>query len=269
MLEFLRPEPLAVVAASKLESSGNWIAVGYFAGKPDQVSLDLIAAASGIGSFEVSKVEETDWVSKIKKDLRPIEAGLFWIHGSHEIGAAPVGLIPIEIDASLAFGTGHHGTTRGCLRLMCNMRARGMKPAQVCDVGCGTGVLAIAATKLWNCPVMACDNDPRAVAVASANLAKNNAGRSVHLVNCDGFASGEFRKRGPFDLAVANILSGPLLRLAPDFAANVRIGGTVVLSGMLESETYEVYCAYRHAGFSVFGRLEIEGWVSLELVRSG
>ena len=269
MLEFLRPEPLAVVAASKLDSSGHWMAVGYFAAKPNRVSLALIAAASGSGSFEVSKVEEIDWVSKVQDDLRPVEAGKFWIRGSHVKGAVPAGLIPIEIDASQAFGTGHHGTTRGCLKVMCDMQARGMKPAQVCDLGCGTGVLAIAATKLWNCPVTACDNDPCAVAVASANLTKNNAERSVHLVNCDGFAAGEFRKSGPFDLAVANILSGPLLGLAPDFSANVRIGGTVILSGILESETYEVCCAYRHAGFSVSGRLEIEGWVTLELVRSG
>lgn len=269
MLELLRPEPLAVAAASRQDGSGNWMAVGYFAGRPSRVSLDLIAAASGSGSFEVSRVEEIDWVSRVQEDLRPVEAGRFWIHGSHETGAVPAGLIPIEIDASLAFGTGHHGTTRGCLRVMCNLQARGMQPLQVCDLGCGTGVLAIAAAKLWNCPVTACDSDPCAVAVASANLTKNNAGRPVHLVNCDGFAAAEFRKRAPFDLAIANILSGPLLRLAPDFAANVRTGGTVVLSGILESETYEVYRAYRHAGFSVSGRLEIEGWVTLELVRSG
>lgn len=269
LLALTSPEPLAVVVEVGPGSGGEWTAACYFAEEPNSIELDLLAVTCGCGRFEVSRVAETDWVLKVQKDHRPVSAGSFWIHGKHVSADVPTGLIPIEIDRSLAFGTGHHETTQGCLEAMSGLNSRGFRPARVCDVGCGTGILAIAAVRLWGCTAFACDCDEGAVEVAIENAARNRVGDSVRLICCDGLSDDRIKRGGPFDLAVANILSGPLVKLAPDLAEGVREGGRLILSGLLLSEGQEVADSFGRAGFAVAARLGRNDWLTLELVRSG
>ena len=269
LVEQLRPEPVAVAVEVNSDRKGKWKAACLFAEMPNQVELDLLAAACGCGQFEVCEVAETDWVSKVQEEQLPIPAGRFWIHSSHQAASAAGVRIPIEIDPSLAFGTGHHETTQGCLEVMSDLNSRGFKPMRACDVGCGTGILAIAAAKLWQCAVTACDNDSCAVEVAVGNLERNRVEQSVQLICCDGFSDDVFRSGGPFDLAVANIMSGPLMRLAPSFANNVKNGGRLVLSGLLENEGGQVAATFENVGFAVSGSRRKNDWLTLELIRSG
>ena len=263
------PEPLAVVVEVGPGATGEWTAACYFPGEPNTVELDLLAAACGCGSFTVSRVAETDWVLKVQEGHRPVAAGHFWIHGNHVSDDAPAGLIPIGIDRSLAFGTGHHETTQGCLEAMSAMDSHGFRPAKVCDVGCGTGILAIAAVRLWGCTAIACDLDEGAIEVATGNVARNRVGGSVQLVCCDGLSDDRITRGGPFDLVVANILSGPLMKLAADLSDSVRKGGRLILSGLLQTEDQEVADSFGMVGFAVADRIGRNDWLTLELVRCG
>ena len=268
LLALTEPEPLAVVVETG-SGGGDWTAACYFAGEPNSIELDLLAAACGCGPFAVSEVAETDWVLKVQEDHRPVSAGNFWIHGYHESAEVPAGLMPIEINRSLAFGTGHHETTQGCLEAMSGLGSRGFRPARVCDVGCGTGILAIAAVKLWGCAAIACDCDEGAIEVAAENAERNGVQGSVQLICCDGLSDDRIMRGGPFDLVVANILSGPLIRLAADFSGSVRKGGRLVLSGLLKTEGEEAAVAFGRAGFAVETRFVRGDWLTLELVRCG
>ena len=269
LLALTSPEPLAVVVEVGPGGGGDWIAACYFAGEPNSIELDLLAASCGCWPFAVSRVAETDWVLKVQEDHRPVAAGTFWIHGKHVSAEVPAGLIPIEIDRSLAFGTGHHETTQGCLEAMSGLSSLGFRPTRVCDVGCGTGILAIAAVRLWGCKAIACDCDEGAVDVAIENAARNRVADSVRLICCDGLSDDRIRRGCPFDLVVANILSGPLVKLAPDLSDGVRRGGRLILSGLLKSEGQEVADSFGRAGFAVEARFGRNDWLTLDLVRCG
>lgn len=269
LLALTSPEPLAVVVEIGPGGAGEWTAACYFAEEPNSIELDLLAATCGCGPFAVSRVAETDWVLKVQEDHRPVSAGAFWIHGNHVSDDFPAGLIPIEIDRSLAFGTGHHETTQGCLKAMSGLSSRGFRPARVCDVGCGTGILAIAAVRLWGCAAIACDCDEDAVEVAIENAARNRVEGSVQLICCDGLSDERIKRGGPFDLIVANILSGPLVELSADLSDSVRKGGRLILSGLLQTEDQEIADSFERAGFEVSARLGRNDWLTLELVRCG
>lgn len=269
LLALTSPEPLAVVVEIGPGGGGEWTAACYFAEEPNSIELDLLAATCGCGPFAVSQVAETDWVLKVQEDHRPVSVGGFWIHGNHVSADVPAGLMPLKIDRSLAFGTGHHETTQGCLEAMSGLRSRGFRPARVCDVGCGTGILAIAAVRLWGCTAIACDCDEGAIEVATGNAARNRVEGSVRLICCDGLSDDRIRQGGPFDLVVANILSGPLLRLAADLSDNVRKGGRLILSGLLRTEDQEVADSFGRVGFAVAARFGRNDWLTLELVRCG
>lgn len=265
MLERLEPAPTGVGVFEIEDASGLWEVGGYFTEPPDEIALALAAAACGAGAFAVSALPETDWVAKVRRDLAPVEAGRFFVYGSHDAGRVPQGRIPLLIEASMAFGTGHHGTTLGCLQALDRLATAGFAPEAVADIGCGTAVLAMAAARLWPVPVLAADIDPVAVEVAEANVAANGLAGRVRCLEAAGFDHPEIAAAAPFDLIFANILKGPLIELAPDMAVHSAPGGRVILSGILVPQADEVTEVYRRAGYSLEDRLDIVDWTTLTL----
>ncbi len=257
--------PLGVGVFEIEDGSGRWEVGGYFDAPPDPVALALLAAAHGAAGFAVSELPETDWVAKVRRELSPIEAGRFFVHGSHDAEKVPAGRIALLIEAAMAFGTGHHGTTLGCLRALDRL-ADGPAPGAVADIGCGTAVLAMAAARVWpGARVVASDIDPVAVEVAEANLAVNGLSGRVDCVVAPGFD--DPRLGGPFDLILANILMGPLLDLAPAVAAHLAPGGRAVLSGLLTGQADKVTAAYAAAGLLAEAREDLGEWAVLLLRR--
>ena len=209
---------------------------------------------------------DVDWVAKSLEGLKPVRAGRFVVHGSHDRDAVRANDIALLIEAGQAFGTGHHGTTAGCL-LMLEQLIRTRRPANVLDLGTGSGVLAIAVAKLAHCPVLATDIDPVATKVAAANARLNGTAGLIRFETAAGFGNRAFAEEGPFDLIVANILARPLMRMAPEIAANLAPGGRLVLSGILATQRQMVLAAFRSAG--LFHRKTIwrDEWVTMHLGR--
>lgn len=209
---------------------------------------------------------DVDWVAKSLEGLKPVRAGRFLVHGRHDRGAVRPNDIGIEIEAGQAFGTGHHGTTSGCL-IMLEQLVRTRRPASVLDLGTGSGVLAIAAAKLAHCRVLATDIDPVATRVARANARLNGDAGLIRFETAAGFSARAFAEEGPFDLVVANILARPLMRMAPQIAANLASGGRVVLSGILATQRQMVLAGFRSAGLYHRRTLWRDEWVTMHLER--
>jgi ribosomal protein L11 methyltransferase len=227
---------------------------------------DLLAGLSLPRAVEREDLPDIDWVAKSLEGLQPVRAGGFFVHGAHDRDRIEEGDIAIEIEAGQAFGTGHHGTTAGCLETL-GAVVETEKPGNALDLGTGSAVLAIALAKLAKIPVLATDIDPVATDVAAANVRLNGAADLVECVTATGFDHPAFAERGPFDLAVANILAGPLIELAPGMARQVRPSGSLVLSGILDRQEEAVLAAYVEAGFRHLGTLHREGWATLHLKR--
>jgi ribosomal protein L11 methyltransferase len=266
-LEDLTPEPTGVGVFEMEDGSGLWEIGAYFTETPDDVALDILAAAHGAKPFTVSELPETDWVAHVRRELHPVTAGRFFVYGSHDADSLPGDKIGLLIEAAMAFGTGHHGTTKGCLEAMDALLSAGIAPRNVADIGCGTAVLAIAAAKVLPDPVIASDIDPVAVEVALANAAANGVADRVNCVEAAGFDHPALADRAPYDLVFANILKGPLIDLAPAMAAHVAQGGHVILSGILNPQADDVAAAYHAVGFAARARDEIGDWTTLTLQR--
>ncbi|MBF9029144.1 methyltransferase [Rhodobacterales bacterium HKCCE3408] len=267
-LEGLEPEPTGVGVFELEDGSGLWEVGGYFTEPPDGIELALLAAAHGARSFTVSELPETDWVAQVRRELHPVEAGRFFVYGSHDADKLPDGRIGLLIEASMAFGTGHHGTTQGCLELLDDLALSGEAVGAVADIGCGTAVLAMGAARAWPDagPIVATDVDPVAVEVAEANVAANGLSDRIDCLVAEGF--GNAALNGPFDLVLANILKGPLIALAPDVAARTAPGGHAILSGLLNEQADDVRAAYAAEGFEMRARKQLGDWTSLLLRRS-
>ena len=207
---------------------------------------------------------DIDWVTHALDLLPPVRAGRFVVHGSHDRGSAHSGEIAIEIDAAQAFGTGHHGTTAGCLEMITEV-VRNRKPRNALDLGTGSGVLAIAVAHLAKIPVLATDIDPVATRVARDNVKLNKAAAWVRCETATGFHRAEIRQAAPFDLIVANILARPLMQLAPQMARHLSRGGDIILSGILASQRDRVLAAYRTQALYHRKTLWRNGWVTLHL----
>ena len=259
----------AAVAAFE-RPDGRWDVTVHFADAPDQgLMRELVAntagpkVARGI-AFDV--VEAKDWVKASLDDLVPVPAGRFVVHGQHDRARIPPNKLGIEIEAALAFGTGHHGTTRGCLLLLDRiLKARPVR--RVLDLGTGTGVLAIAAAKARRQRVLASDIDAPSVKVALENAQLNGVGPLVQVIRATGFSAPDFARNGPFDLVLANILANPLRQLAAPMTRHLAPGALVILSGLLTPQARGVIAAYRARGLVPLRHLRIEGWSSL-LLRS-
>ncbi len=226
----------------------------------------LVKPAFPAARIEREDIPDGDWIAKSLEGLQPVRAGRFVVHGSHDRDTARPGEIAIEIDAGQAFGTGHHGTTAGCLEVIERvMRSRKIRSAL--DLGTGSGVLAIAARKLAPIPVLATDIDPIATRVARENVRKNGIASGIVLETATGFHHTAFRRHGPFDLIIANILARPLMRMAPQLAAHLAPGGQVVLSGILANQRWKVIAAYSGAGLRHVRTIWRNGWVTIHLDR--
>ena len=240
----------------------------HFAEPPDQASIrELVGLAAGdevARTIAFDTVEAKDWVKASLEDLVPVPAGRFVVHGQHDRARVPSNKLGIEIEAALAFGTGHHGTTRGCLLLLDHV-LKAWYPRRVLDLGTGTGVLAIAAAKALHEQVLASDIDPASVRVARDNARLNQTGDLVQIITATGFSAPQFAARGPFDLVLANILANPLRQLATPMARHLAPSALVILSGLLNHQAAGVIAAYRTRGLVPLRHIRIDGWSSLLL----
>ena len=264
-MERLNPEPTGIGVFEVEDDSGLWEVGGYFTERPDVAALDLLAVAMGAKPFVVSEIPETDWVAHVRRELAPVEAGRFFVYGSHDADQVPSDCEPLLIEAAMAFGTGHHGTTLGCLRALDRLANEGFVGKSVADIGCGTAVLAMGAARIWPNEVIASDIDEVAVDVARVNVAANNLDGRVRCVEAAGFDNPELTKAAPFDLIFANILKGPLIMLAPEMCGSLEAGGYLILSGILNEQADEIIEVYARSGANLHFREEIGEWTSLTL----
>jgi ribosomal protein L11 methyltransferase len=249
----------------------EWLIHAYFDHPPSADELANLARL-GSGQPEIEQLGEDDWVTISQSGLQPIRAGRFFVHTPTHRGSAPPGSIAFEIDASLAFGTGQHATTAGCLEALDILEHNGCIFTNIADIGTGTGLLAFAALALW--PAARCiatDIDPVSIDVSRDNAAINrvpvgHGAGELLLAVADGLDSPLIAARAPFDLIVANILAGPLIELAPGFAAALAPGGTIILAGLLDTQADAVAAAYRQEGLSLARRGPGE-WPVLTLAR--
>jgi len=271
IVETFDPAETAATAFEEATNTKDWSAVPwivevYFGHPPDEEDVRALvesaAGATAAASVVFSRVEEKDWVASALEGLAPVRAGRFLVHGSHDRGAARANDIGLEIEAALAFGTGHHGSTRGCLTML-NDVARRRKPRAILDVGTGSGVLAIAAARLFHQRVHAGDIDPVSVAAAQANAKLNRAAAYVRPVQAVGLAHPALSAGAPYDLVFANILARPLRRLAPAIAHVMAPRGEVILSGLLARDVPGVVSAYGAQNLRLIRHAEIEGWMTL------
>jgi ribosomal protein L11 methyltransferase len=265
-------DPDEVVASTFEEPGGGWSLALHFRHEPDEkairASVAEVAGAAMAEALVFETLAPADWVRKSRDGLTPVAAGRFTVHGAHHRRHVRANRIGIEIEAGLAFGTGHHGSTRGCL-LALDALTKGRRPRNILDVGTGSGVLAIAAAKTLRRPVLASDIDGRALAIARANARFNRAGAHVETIHAAGLAARRFRERAPYDLVFANILLEPLERLATPMARLVAPRGHLVLSGLLLSQAAPALARYRARGLVPVGRIRLEGWMTLVLRRPG
>jgi ribosomal protein L11 methyltransferase len=263
-------EGQAVIAAFE-GSGGRWAITMHFAEAPNRAAIrELVRLAAGddvADAITFDSVAAKDWVRATLDELVPVHAGRFVVHGAHDRGNVAPNMLGIEIEAALAFGTGHHGTTRGCLWLL-DAVLKAYRPRRVLDLGTGTGVLAIAAAKALQIKVLASDIDSLAVRTARDNAGLNGVGGRVRAIRANGLAAPEFASRGPFDLVLTNILANPLRQLARPLALQLAPSALVILSGLLPHQAQGVVAAYRARGLLLVRHLKIEGWSSLLMRRA-
>lgn len=265
--EGLTPEPVGSGIFEIEDGSNRWEVGLYFTESPDEVALALLAAAWGSAPFAVSELPEVDWVAHVKRELAPVEAGRFFVHGSHDGDRIPAGAEALLIEAAMAFGTGHHATTKGCLLALDRLIAAGAAPGRIVDIGCGTAVLAMAAARSFPVLVLAGDIDPVAVDVARANVIANGLDGRVECVEAVGFDHPLIGQAAPYDLVFANILKQPLIDLVPDMARHIGPGGRAILSGILTTQADEVIAAYQAGGFALQQREDYGDWSTLVVSR--
>lgn len=263
-------EPFSgVVNLFAVEGTGESRITAFGADAPDEAALNTalteVASAEGVSTPPVHVVwlPDIDWVAENQARFVPVRAGRFHIHDSYHLDPPLAGTIPVLVDAATAFGTGHHGTTRGCLEALELLVRAGDVRAPILDLGCGTGILGIAAAKALRLPVIASDIDPIAVTMARANVLLNGVSAYMRVFEGRGLEAGELRRHAPFGLIFANILARPLQRLAPAIAASCGSGVPVILSGLLREQEQQVMSAYRVQGLSLVARIHHDEWSTL------
>ncbi len=258
------PDAHAVSCNCVDEAKDLWAIEAYYDEKPDADSFAplLIDSPLTTNQLSISPVQDRNWVEESLKGLSPVRAGRFYVHGSHDRHIRPTTTINLEIDAGTAFGTGHHGTTTGCLLALDGL-AKSSTINNILDVGCGTGVLAIAAARLLKKPVIASDIDPEAVRVAKLNARANLVAPFTKTATAIGIDHQTIRHRAPYDLIFANILAGPLVNLAPKIAPLISAKGHVILSGLMVDQERWVLAAWRAQGLVVKKRYRLNNWSTL------
>ena len=242
----------------------------YLQEKPEQPRImALLAAAAAAGrvpvpGFGIEMLPDIDWVAESERALPPVRAGRFFVHGAHVTERPSAGSIPILIEASVAFGTGRHESTFGCLLALQDLAKRRSFQRPL-DMGCGSGLLAIAMAKLWPAPVLAADLDPDSVRMAAENARRNGVRAAVRAVHSDGYRGAAVAQAAPYDLVVANILAGPLAAMAPGLRRVLAPGGVAVLSGLLRAQEAQVLAPHRGLGLTLRRRIRLGSWSTLVL----
>ena len=261
--------PFAVEVKDEPNQDGQWVLEALFLSPPDFVSLRLLEAAFGGTSIRLESMDEDAWCSPQDSGLRPVHVGNFFVTGHGVAGKGRGEERHLHIDSSMAFGTGHHESTRGCLRAISELEPQHMF-RNILDVGCGSGILAMAAKMTWpESTVTASDIDEVSVEVALRNLEANDLGGEIDCIVADGFAHPELRCRSPYDLVLMNILKPQLLEFAATAARSLNAGGTLLLSGITTKESCQVRQAYRNAGCRLAGRWTEGEWTTLAMTRQG
>jgi ribosomal protein L11 methyltransferase len=264
ILEDDADEPALAVSLNEIdEAAGEWDVVAYY---PDQDAARRAERRLAHPTAIVSLVPDVDWVRRSLQGLAPVEAGRFFIHGTHDRLRRRAGGISLEIDAGTAFGTGHHATTLGCLTALDHL-LKSELPRRILDVGCGTGVLALAAAKALHVEVLASDIDAEAVRVAALNAERNGAGPLIRAIAAPGVSDRRIVAGAPYDLIFANILAGPLIALATPLSRILAPGGRAILSGLTSDQERAVAAAYRQQGLLREKRIQDGNWVTLTLRR--
>ena len=258
--------PLAVSINETDEALGLWNVIAYLDGEDAAKACAAFAERLGYNAL-AEPLPNIDWVRRSLEGLPPVQAGRFFLYGAHDRARRRAGGISIEIDAGTAFGTGHHGTTAGCL-LALDRLLKCRKPACILDVGTGSGVLAIAAVRALHCAVIASDIDPQAVSVARANARLNGTANHILGLEAVGLRHPVIRGAAPYDLIFANILARPLLALAGGLTAALAKGGTVVLSGLTRDQRREVAAAYRNRGLIPSPPFYLGNWATLVFTKA-
>ncbi|WP_411817434.1 50S ribosomal protein L11 methyltransferase [Hyphococcus sp. DH-69] len=246
-----------------------WRLDAYFEDEPDMSEVNATVANSAkLGPGSIEELPDVDWVAHSLEGLGVVRCGRFVLYGIHDADKLPNedGDIPIRIDANLAFGTGHHPTTAGCLTLL--DRFAGWAPKSIFDLGCGSAVLAIAAAKMWDRDIIASDIDEDSVSIAAENAALNDVGDKLTTITAAGFDHPDIAAAAPFDFVFANILAGPLAELAPDMAKHIGKNGRVMLAGLMSEQESNVVEAYEREGFRLINRLDQPTWPILLFVKA-
>jgi ribosomal protein L11 methyltransferase len=271
-LALLDTPPVLMTSESDPARPEEWRLDAYFDARPgadDIALLHSLLPDSGHAHPIVERVADQDWVTLSQEGLEPIRAGRFYVHTAAQKVGAPADAIAFEIDAGRAFGTGHHATTTGCLMALDRLRNRGASFASIVDIGTGTGLLAFAALKLWPLArVAASDVDPIAVEVARENARINGirTGRArgcIEMMTAPGLRHYRLKAHAPYDLVIANILAGPLIRLAPSIVAALDSAGHLILAGLLEEQSERVLAAYRTRGMMPLFHVQLGDWPAL------
>ena len=256
-----RIDLLAVTINETDEAKNLWETVVYFA---DETEAQEAQKLLQLTSVLISTIPDTDWVKHSLEGLAPVAAGRFHLHGSHDRERRRSGGVPIEIDAGTAFGTGHHGTTVGCLLALDSILKR-RRPERILDLGCGTGVLAIAAAQATKHKTLATDIDSEAVRVTQLNAALNGVGPLVKALTAPGLKHSRISNDAPYDLIFANILARPLISLAQGLKSILAPGGNLILSGLKRDQVRWVLAAYRNRGLVSTQTLLMGNWATLTL----
>ena len=273
LLQFAYLDPPPVLMSSEPDPAApeEWRLDAYFQARPDARSLKLLKslAPSSAAEPRVERIEAQDWVTLSQQGLEPIRAGRFFVHTPGHRDAVPADAIALEVDAGLAFGTGHHETTTGCVLALDRMKSSGASFGNILDLGTGTGLLAFAALRLWPAArAAASDIDPISIEVTEENAGINGiplgrARAQVELAVAPGLDHGRLQARAPYDLIIANILAGPLIELAPSVAGALEAGGRLILAGLLDHQAEKVASAYRRQGMMASFRIVRGDWPTL------
>ena len=267
------PPPTLMTSEPDLSRPDEWQLDVYLAAEPDASVIDRIRAlvpSLSDSSPRIEKIADEDWTTLSQGFLEPIRAGRFYVHTAAHADRIPAGPIAFRIEASRAFGTGHHETTAGCLTALDRLATEGRRFRRIADIGTGTGLLAFGAHALWpDAAILASDIDPIAIDVTAENMAINAIPRNaITLVTADGMEDRHIQAAAPFDLIVANILAGPLIALAPGLSATLAQNGAIILAGLLETQSEDVLAAYASTGMQLADRIDSGDWSILTLVHA-